>query len=78
MPENTGFLAPGEDSPYLWFEIPGRGDSREYFDSLLSRYGVAGTPGAGFGKNGEGYFRLSAFASREDVLEGARRIREGR
>ena len=68
------FHTGADDSPYVWAECPGTDDSREFFGRMLDETGVAGTPGAGFGKNGEGWFRFSAFAAREDVLEAADRL----
>jgi LL-diaminopimelate aminotransferase len=66
----------GEHAPYLWLKTPGGMASWEFFDTLLSRAHVVGTPGAGFGPSGEGYFRLSAFGARERVEEAVARIRE--
>ena len=62
----------GENSPYIW--IDGKTDSWEFFDKLLNRAGVVCTPGAGFGKCGEGYIRISAFNSFENVQEAMDRI----
>jgi LL-diaminopimelate aminotransferase len=64
----------GVNSPYVWYKVPDGATSWEYFDSLLSVCGVAGTPGSGFGKCGEGYFRLTAFNTRENTLEAMKRI----
>ncbi len=61
----------GKNAPYVWMKC---GTSWDYFDSLLEKTGVVGTPGAGFGANGEGFFRLSAFGKREDVTEAMRRM----
>lgn len=68
------FYTGGKNSPYLWLECPGFADSRKFFDHLLEKAAVVGTPGSGFGKNGEGYFRLTAFASEEATAEAAERI----
>jgi LL-diaminopimelate aminotransferase len=65
----------GEHAPYLWLATPGRMASWDFFDSLLTRCHVVGTPGAGFGAAGEGFLRLSAFNSRENVEEALGRIR---
>jgi LL-diaminopimelate aminotransferase len=65
----------GEHAPYLWLATPGRIASWDFFDSLLTRCHVVGTPGAGFGAAGEGFLRLSAFNSRENVEEALGRIR---
>jgi LL-diaminopimelate aminotransferase len=62
----------GENSPYIW--IHGRRDSWEFFDQLLDKAGVVCTPGAGFGRCGEGYIRLSAFNSFENVKTAMERI----
>lgn len=59
----------GKHSPYIWLKCIDGMSSWEFFDFLLTKAKVVGTPGAGFGKNGEGYFRLSAFGSREDILK---------
>ncbi len=66
----------GENSPYIWFKCPGNRSSWEYFDYLLENANVVGTPGSGFGKNGEGFFRLSAFGSRENTIKAVERIRK--
>lgn len=57
----------GVHAPYLWMKTPGGMGSWEFFDKLLSEAHVVGTPGAGFGPSGEGFFRLSAFGHREDI-----------
>jgi LL-diaminopimelate aminotransferase len=57
----------GENSPYIWLKCPNNMSSWEFFDKVLTEANVIGTPGAGFGEMGEGYFRLSAFANKEDV-----------
>jgi LL-diaminopimelate aminotransferase len=63
----------GENSPYIWFKCPDMG-SWDYFDYLLNTHSLVGTPGAGFGRNGEGFMRLTAFGSRENVLQAAKRL----
>jgi LL-diaminopimelate aminotransferase len=65
----------GVHAPYLWMRTPEQLTSWEFFDRLLSRAHIVGTPGSGFGPNGEGYFRLSAFNSRDNVNEAIARIR---
>jgi LL-diaminopimelate aminotransferase len=71
----AGFTAyAGEHAPYIWLETPTGTSSWEFFDQLLERANVVGTPGAGFGASGEGYFRISAFNSRANVDEAIRRI----
>jgi LL-diaminopimelate aminotransferase len=70
---NLGYeVTGGTDSPYLWINV--KGDSWEFFDKLLSEANVVTTPGAGFGKAGEGYIRISAFNSRANVEEAIKRI----
>lgn len=64
----------GVNSPYIWLKCPLGLSSWEYFDRLLERANVVGTPGAGFGDNGEGYFRLTAFGDKERTKEAVRRI----
>ena len=66
----------GENSPYVWFKIPDGTNSWEFFDTLLSKANVVGTPGSGFGSNGEGYFRLSAFNSLENTLIAMERFKQ--
>ena len=63
----------GVDSPYVWVDV--KGDSWEFFDKLLKGANVVTTPGAGFGKAGEGYIRISAFNSRANVLEAIERLK---
>ena len=65
----------GANSPYLWLKCPGGMGSWEYFDYLLERAQIVGTPGAGFGKNGEGYFRLTAFGDADQTREAMDRLR---
>ncbi len=57
----------GENAPYIWLQVPSGMSSWEFFDKLLNETRVVGTPGVGFGKQGEGYFRLSAFGHRENI-----------
>ena len=64
----------GTNSPYIWMECPQGMSSWEFFDYLLEKANVVGTPGSGFGSNGEGYFRLTAFNSMEKTSEAALRI----
>ncbi|MDE5722766.1 MAG: LL-diaminopimelate aminotransferase [Paramuribaculum sp.] len=64
----------GVDSPYIWLRTPDGLTSWEFFDLLLERCRVVGTPGCGFGPSGEGYLRLTAFATREATAEAAGRI----
>ena len=64
----------GVNAPYVWLKTPDGLDSWQFFDELLERANVVGTPGSGFGAHGEGYFRLSAFGIREKVEEAIERI----
>ncbi|MFT3788644.1 MAG: LL-diaminopimelate aminotransferase [Tepidisphaeraceae bacterium] len=64
----------GANAPYVWIETPNRQPSWDFFDRLLKNAHVVCTPGSGFGKSGEGYIRLSAFNSRENVTEAVARI----
>ena len=64
----------GVNAPYVWLKTPGGLDSWQFFDELLEKTNVVGTPGSGFGAYGEGYFRLSAFGLREEVEEAIARI----
>ena len=73
--EKIGFITyGGENSPYIWLKLPNGIDSWEFFDKLLNEAAVVGTPGVGFGKCGEGFFRLTAFSSKEDTKEAIDRI----
>ena len=67
----------GTHSPYIWMQCPNDMGSWEFFDYLLEKLAVVGTPGAGFGSMGEGYFRLTAFGSRENTIEAMERIEKG-
>jgi LL-diaminopimelate aminotransferase len=66
----------GVNAPYVWVKTPNNLSSWDFFDKLLQTCNVVGTPGSGFGAAGEGYFRISAFNSRENVNEAMRRITE--
>jgi LL-diaminopimelate aminotransferase len=66
----------GVNAPYIWLKTPDGIASWDFFDKLLNECHVVGTPGSGFGPSGEGYFRLSAFGSRENVREAVRRFVE--
>ncbi len=66
----------GVNAPYIWFKTP-NGDSWAFFDELLEHYHIIGTPGAGFGAAGEGYLRMTAFATRENTLCAMERILRG-
>ncbi|MGN0115377.1 MAG: LL-diaminopimelate aminotransferase, partial [Acutalibacteraceae bacterium] len=69
MDELGIFYTGGKNSPYIWLECPNGMKSWEFFDMLLSKANVVGTPGSGFGKNGEGFFRLTAFGDRDNTIE---------
>lgn len=69
------FYTGGKNSPYIWFRCPEKSDSWQFFDFLLNKSQIVGTPGVGFGKNGEGFFRLTAFGSKEDTQEAASRLK---
>ncbi len=72
----AGFKVYGaKNAPYAWIQAPNGMDSWKFFDLLLTKANVVGTPGSGFGPAGEGFFRLSAFNSRKKVEEAMRRIR---
>jgi LL-diaminopimelate aminotransferase len=64
----------GQHAPYIWLETPKGTTSWQFFDQLLDTAHLVGTPGSGFGPNGEGYFRLSAFNSRANVDEAVARL----
>jgi LL-diaminopimelate aminotransferase len=64
----------GDNAPYIWIKVPEQMTSWDFFDFLLQKVSVVGTPGSGFGLAGEGYFRLSAFNSRSNVLDAMERI----
>lgn len=64
----------GKNSPYIWLKCPDGMNSWQFFDCLLENAQVVGTPGSGFGRNGEGFFRLTAFGGREETEEALERI----
>jgi len=64
----------GRNAPYVWMKCPWGLKSWEFFDRMLEEIQVIGTPGAGFGSCGEGYFRLSAFGGREETEKAAERM----
>ncbi len=65
----------GDNSPYIWLKCPHGMNSWEFFDYLLEKANIVGTPGVGFGLQGEGYFRLTAFGSRENVITAMNRLK---
>lgn len=66
----------GENAPYIWAKTPNGLDSWEFFDKLLNETHVVGTPGAGFGLRGEGYFRLSGFGTKEETIKAVESIKK--
>lgn len=66
----------GQNSPYIWLKCPNGMLSWEFFDVLLEKANIVGTPGAGFGVNGEGYFRMTAFGSQDDVINAMDRFKK--
>lgn len=66
----------GKNSPYIWLKCPNNMGSWEFFDYLLSEIQVVGTPGEGFGPNGKGWFRLTAFGTRENTIEAMSRLKK--
>lgn len=75
--EEAGFTCyGGVNSPYIWLKVPQGMTSWEFFDELLEKANVVGTPGSGFGPHGEGYFRLTAFNTKEKTLEAIERIKK--
>ena len=74
--EQAGFTVyGGVNSPYVWLKVPEGMTSWEFFDLLLEKANVVGTPGSGFGPHGEGYFRLTAFGTKENTIEAIERIK---
>jgi len=67
----------GVNAPYIWLKTPNNMSSWTFFDKLLNEVNIVGTPGVGFGPSGEGYFRLTAFGSRESTIEAIERIKTG-
>lgn len=65
----------GVNAPYIWLKTPDKMTSWDFFDFLLEKANVVGTPGSGFGPSGEGYFRLTAFGSQENSIEALERIK---
>ena len=66
----------GKNSPYVWVKCPDGLSSWDFFDALLTKANVVGTPGAGFGQNGEGFLRLTSFNTHGNTMEAMRRIKE--
>lgn len=75
--KEAGFtVSGGVNAPYIWLKTPDNMTSWEFFDCLLERVNVVGTPGSGFGPSGEGYFRLTAFGSYENTVEAVDRMKK--
>ncbi len=75
--EEVGFTCyGGVNSPYVWLKVPNEFTSWEFFDKLLEEANVVGTPGSGFGKSGEGYFRLTAFNTKENTIGAIEKIKK--
>ena len=73
--QSSGFTVfGGTNAPYVWMKVPETMSSWDFFDYLLDKANIVGTPGSGFGKAGEGYFRLSAFNSLDNVVDAMNRI----
>ena len=74
--EDAGYsVSGGINAPYIWLKTPPKTSSWEFFDYLLEKANVVGTPGSGFGPSGEGYFRLTAFGTYENTVEAIERIK---
>lgn len=75
--QEAGYTAyGGVNAPYIWLKVPGKMTSWEFFDKLLEGANVVGTPGSGFGSSGEGFFRLTAFGTKENSERALQRIKE--
>ncbi len=75
--KGAGFtVSGGVNAPYIWLKTPNNMTSWEFFDALLEKVNVVGTPGSGFGPSGEGYFRLTAFGTYENTVEAVERIKK--
>ena len=74
--QQAGYIVYGGiNAPYIWLKVPEGMTSWEFFDKLLLEKNIVGTPGSGFGPSGEGYFRLTAFGSKENTIEAMNRLR---
>lgn len=76
LKEASFTVSGGVNAPYIWLKTPDNMTSWEFFDCLLERVNVVGTPGSGFGPSGEGYFRLTAFGSYENTVEAVDRMKK--
>lgn len=77
LDEKGIYYTGGKNSPYVWMRAPGNQKSWDFFDYLLNDLHIVGTPGSGFGNNGEGYLRLTGFGTRENTELAAERLRKG-
>ena len=75
MDEMKIWYTGGKNSPYIWLKCPRSMDSWEFFDLLLNDLNIVGTPGSGFGRNGQGFFRLTAFGTHQDTMEAMKRLK---
>ena len=75
MDEMKIWYTGGKNSPYIWLKCPNSMDSWEFFDLLLNDLNIVGTPGSGFGRNGQGFFRLTAFGTHQDTIEAMTRLK---
>lgn len=73
--EKNIYFTGGENSPYIWLKCPDNMTSWQFFDYLLENFCIIGTPGVGFGKNGEGFFRLTSFGNRENITSAVERLK---
>ncbi len=69
------YFTGGENSPYIWMKCQDKMTSWDFFDYLLEKTHIVGTPGSGFGKNGEGFFRVTAFGDRDNTLKAVERLK---
>ena len=76
MEELNIWYTGGKNSPYIWLKCPNNLSSWDFFDKLLNEANVVGTPGSGFGKNGDGFFRLTAFGERENIIGAVEQIKK--
>ena len=75
--KSAGFsVSGGVNAPYIWLKTPDGMTSWDFFDYLLDRVNIVGTPGSGFGSHGEGYFRLTAFGTYENTVEAIERMKK--
>ena len=74
LKKNGIYYTGGTNSPYIWMKCPNNMNSWDFFDKLLETANIVGTPGVGFGKSGDGYFRLTSFSTREKTIEACKRL----